>query len=596
MAHKWAYKDYNWKDLTPSNRAIFEQIELLILPLRSNINLLEAELNNSQISKIFTTAEELGKQQNIKTGFGKLVSFPAETNAKINKILTSFGSRLQQSTPVAKVDEKFEQLQIKIKNVLNKSNAGKKVLLIVDQLGQFAKDHPQWQSAIIGLLTAISGLTLGPASIPVVAALLRGAVELLKGEKLSTAVGKGVYAGVLGYVTASVASALIGYFESIRIESITSIGPSDVGIKVISFNGSSTNTVEGMRWTHWFKLDSATVDPTMRESITNAMRSLGRGDLQAYDQLLNYATEIQSPSYISRLQQLVTDAKISKVANDGFLQGIKSIGKYAVAASAGAATTLVPDKKGVKLPESLLEGLWNDLTLVFSASRLEKIWNKYGNPTDSVDIARILADLGMTVEDIEEVFKSANLADSDIKSTMRELMYGDSTDIPFISGIPDLDREAKIIFKTNGLDEFVKYWENKLVDLEKELEKTKPSSTSINSTSTSLPAENTWPALRGEITTALKEKNLSAAKELLTKLTNLTGPQKTLILQNIELSGMQNTSIEQLVNILNSHAIIAESSIISQVSKILLENNLTWRDLGYTTAIKDVILNKVIIV
>lgn len=597
--HKWAYEQFGWSDVTPSQRKLFEQIELDLLPLRRDIvKLIEADLSSDQIGKIFTSAEEISRDKGLRTGFGKAVGFPKDTMIKINKVLTNFGEKLQNSGPVKNADQKFEELKASLRSKLEKNPKGKSALGFIDALGSAAKSHPKWQGAIIGVLTALSALALGPAAIPVVAAVLRGAAEIVKGEKLSTAVGKGLYAGALGYLGAQIASAFMGWFEGLRIASISPVGPRDLGFEKISFNATNTYQVNGMEWTRWFRVSDVTVDPAMRDSINGVIARIGGGDPSGYDQLLSLARRATSSEYLASLNDALSRASAERVSNDAFLASIRDIGKYVTAAAGGAATAAadIKDKKpatteSTKLTLQIMEGLWADLTLKFGAGRLKKAWMQAGRPTDSVDVAQMLAQMGMDADDIKETLTNAGVEPSIVDQTMKDLVSArdDDVELPFVSGIKSFDDEAKKIFKSKGKDEFIKYWESKVLELEKDLEsKTKsaekPSAKQLDG-----------PALFAKIQAALNAKDSMAVVKLLGPHQKVTSVLKQKILLSLDKSPLGGDEKEELRAIIKD-ATVAEQTVFNEVTRMLKEHNMSWKQLGYQLIIKEPTTGAVVLI
>ena len=57
MNHAWAYKEYQWTDLSPNAQRVIESIELSLLSLRSDVRkITESELDADTIKKIFGAA------------------------------------------------------------------------------------------------------------------------------------------------------------------------------------------------------------------------------------------------------------------------------------------------------------------------------------------------------------------------------------------------------------------------------------------------------------------------------------------------------------------------------------------------------------
>ena len=591
--YNWTYLQYNWTDLSNNQKAMFETLELDLLPIRRELTrLLEAEMTASQINATFANAETISRDKGLRTGFGKVAVFPKETMQRINGVLSDFGKKLQNSQPVKNIDEKFSRIQEVLRSKLERNEHGQHILALVDSLGNFARAHPNWQGAIIGFLTAISGLALGPAAIPVIAALLKGATELVKGELLSTAVGKGLYAGALGYLGAQLASAFMGYFESIRISNIASIGPAELGFRTISLDANSVNTVDGMQWTRWFKIENVTVEPVMRGSISDAVMQIASGDLTAYDRLVELGRRAVHPDYLAELRRTVSAANMANISNDAFLTSIRTIGKYVVAAAGGAATMAadikptrsVPESKKLTLP--IMEGLWADLTLQFGAGKLIKAWNQSGKPTDSVEIAKMLANMGMTVDDISASLMAAGLSADDTTQTIKDLQNDndDDLDIPFISGFKRYDDEAKEILKNDGLKAFRKYWEVKLSEFEKDLEYASPPTDTISATPNTpdiSPRE-----LFSKVKDAINAKDVDGAISALSSVSKISTETKTKLLGLLTWSSLGPDDRKEITAVIKN-ATITEGDMFDEITEVLKKNKLSWKSLGYKTIVRE---------
>jgi hypothetical protein len=158
---------------------------------REFLPLIEASLTADQIKQMFGAIEKQSVASGAnRTVVGAGVDVAKQANETINKI----GQWLQNTTPVKNFDQKFENL---------KAKASEKFPDLADKLGamgQWAKDNPGKTAAIIGVLTTIAGLAGGPVGGAIAGQILRGSVELLKGEKLSTAIGKGVKTAAYGFI------------------------------------------------------------------------------------------------------------------------------------------------------------------------------------------------------------------------------------------------------------------------------------------------------------------------------------------------------------------------------------------------------------
>lgn len=171
--------------LTLEQRRIVESVYSELRPL------IEASLTADQIKGIFQQIEK----QSVEGGQNRTaIGAGADAVKKANEIINKLGAKLQDTAPVKAFDQKFEQLKAKVAEKfpdLAKQTAG---------LGEWVKANPGKSAAVIGVLTAIASLAGGPVGGAIAGQVLKGAQELLKGEKLSTAIGKGLKAAAVGWL------------------------------------------------------------------------------------------------------------------------------------------------------------------------------------------------------------------------------------------------------------------------------------------------------------------------------------------------------------------------------------------------------------
>ncbi len=151
--------------------------------------LIEATLSAQQIDQVFNTVQQ---DATAAGGNRTLIGRGVDAASAVNDTINKMGRWLQDTRPVQAFDQKFEQL----KTTIGQKFPGLEKNLTA--MGTWAKDNPGKTAAIIGVLTTIAALGAGPAGGAIAGQILRGATELLKGERLSTAVGKGVKTAAVG--------------------------------------------------------------------------------------------------------------------------------------------------------------------------------------------------------------------------------------------------------------------------------------------------------------------------------------------------------------------------------------------------------------
>jgi hypothetical protein len=423
--------------------------------------LIEASLSADQIQQLFKGVEQnvsatgnnrtlLGKGKDVA---GKSIEVTKQANEMINKV----GRWLQNTTPVKAFDQKFE----KLKNDINTKFPDSKILDGITNLGLLAKENPGKTAAIVGILTALASLAGGPIGGAIAGQVLRGTVELLKGEKLSTAIGKGLKTAALGFISGKAFEMLGDWVAGFREQSIP-FGTDDVGLEQISWQAQKTMAAPGMEWTQTTQGFDALVRPEEAEAIRTAVAGIQNGDASAFDSLLAVAREVNSKDYKAGLDEMVKGAWEATKNNDSILQWINGIkdGVSAAAqggvAAAGVAADgkpaakesvqnknkplsegqvyLIFDKICVKNNSMISEGVlfeagdpaapkvsaWDkikskasdigkNLTTKVTASKLASAWKSAGSPTDSTELSNFLTKQGVNPEVINKTYSDMKL-------------------------------------------------------------------------------------------------------------------------------------------------------------------------------------------
>ncbi len=318
--------------LTKEQKSIVEGIYNEFKPL------IEASLTADQIKGIFQQLEK----QSVEVGANRTaVGAGVDVAKKANDVINNVGKWLQNTTPVKMADEKFE----KLKNDINKKFPDSKLLDGISNLGIWMKENPGKSAAVIGVLTALASLAGGPVGGAIAGQVLRGAAELIKGEKLSTAVGKGIKTAALGYLSGKAFEMLGNWMAGFREQSIP-FGSSDAGLENISWDATKTLRAPGMEWTQTTQGFDALVKPEEASAIRAAMNLIkggGDGAVEGFDQLQSVAEIVSSEGYMADMQSMVDGAWKAAKDNDSILQfintakqGLQAGAQGAVAASTGS--------------------------------------------------------------------------------------------------------------------------------------------------------------------------------------------------------------------------------------------------------------------
>jgi hypothetical protein len=462
------------KNLTYSQKTIVEGIYDEFEPLIRKVSLLEQTLTADQIKQLFANIEQgatAAGDNRTMIGQGK------DVVGKANEIINNVGKWLQNTTPVQAFDQKFEDLKASIKEKLGGDDSA--IVGGLQKLGELAKENPGKTAAIVGILTAIASVAGGPIGGAIAGQVLRGSVELLKGEKLSTAVGKGIKTAALGFITGKAFEMLGDWVAGFREQAIP-FGPAEAGLEEISWQASKTMSAPGMEWTRTTQGFNALVRPEEAEAIRQAVAGIKSGDTGAFDTLLRIARDVNTEDYKKAMDGMVQGAWQAAKDNDSILQFINGAkeGLQASAQGAVAGAGVASDgqkKQPAATPTEALKynlrplteaqcallfsrisllnyqmitegAIWEqgqepegqkpsfmqrvmgkageigkNLTTKTTASKLMSAWTKAGSPSDSDSLAEFLKQQGVNDQVITQTFKDMQLPSPGTGKTMAEI-------------------------------------------------------------------------------------------------------------------------------------------------------------------------------
>jgi len=229
-------------------------------------------------------------------------------------------------------------------------------------------------------VAAIAG---GPAGGAIAGQVLRGTAELLKGSKLSTAVGKGAKTAAIGYGVGKIADMIKDFMPSASEPASAVASASDATplIRGGLWDGMSEEMrneilqkYPGTEWT--FKNDGLNLWVYDAQGGTEAMIS--------YEAMINHLRQMGHKFKesvvltVPQVNQLFEHLEISEGLWDKFKtavgQKVSNVGK--------------------------------NLTQKFTAQKFADAWKKAGEPTDSLELAKFLQSLGVSTDTIIPAFKA----------------------------------------------------------------------------------------------------------------------------------------------------------------------------------------------
>ena len=293
--------------------------------------------------------DEAGAWEKVKSAFGKGMSGVKTANDAINKL----GALAQNTAPVQGFDAKADALINKI------GDANPKVKELTQKYGEWAKKNPVKQGLIIGMLTAVASLVAGPAGGAAAGYVLRAGNELLKGEKASTAIGKGVKGAAVGALAGAAAGAITGpiadMLKGIRIKDIPLPEKPDFLKYTITLQGKDHNvTILKSDREHLNAIKSNIAQLSrVADSAGSEIQKynlLGKIDTKMWD-LKNALYDLVQPDYQQKIAQMAKDSEFARQAaidNDATMKAINAAAKTINAAAQGAATSGLADKAAAK--------------------------------------------------------------------------------------------------------------------------------------------------------------------------------------------------------------------------------------------------------
>jgi LysM repeat protein len=170
--------------------------------------IVERKMSEKEILDLFAAIEAGANatgQNRTALGRGKDAVKGAYTSAKdaISGVLNS----IQMSTPVAGVDAAYNDATGALRNAVGNDS---KVMNAIKKYRLLAKEYPKTQLFVKTALIALAGMATGGAGLVAIAGVTAAVDAAIKGEKLSSIIGKGVGAGLMGLGAQEVSAALAG--------------------------------------------------------------------------------------------------------------------------------------------------------------------------------------------------------------------------------------------------------------------------------------------------------------------------------------------------------------------------------------------------
>lgn len=469
--------------LTVQQQTVVETIYTGFRPL------IEVTLSPDQIQTIFKDVEaQLASSGSNKTIAGKI----GNVFKHADNVISKTGQWLQNTTPVQNFDSKFEQLKRAIAQKLQMTEVdvdGDKyvwkgaqwvntrtgrmatkslspelknidgpyrsnILKQIDSIGEYARQNTGKTAAVIGVLTAVAAMAAGPIGGAVMGQTLRGVTELIKGEKLSTAVGKGAKTAAIGALAGTAVQGITDSFVSmgdkisdildIGIGNVNQLGESPVSTTTVSIDFDGPNGAIHDQYPLLGTSDQITGLQASLDAYNQALES-GNGEIasQRFVDYLKKIADMSTDEHLQQMEELVQadDQKYLAALDKDFTDAknyhelrntIEQLGGNIAAISQGTASGVSAKNNksesrdltyySVKTIFESVEHLYEqpavfnklktfagNLSNKITADKLATQWKKSGSSLDSDDIYKLLINSGVQQAIANKIFANMKL-------------------------------------------------------------------------------------------------------------------------------------------------------------------------------------------
>ena len=248
----------SWQQLTEAQQVYVGRWETRVWPLMEQYSkLLEAELTPNQIQQIFQNAEQVSVEggKNM-TALGKAGKVTSDVAGKMKDEIQDLLKRAGESGPVKNFDQQYEKIKGQLATSMKGSPAGQKVLQGIEKWKTYAEENPAKSAFIIGAMTSLLAFASGGmVSGAAIGFFLKLSNNLIKGDKLSVALAKGVKGAAIG--------AAVGGLSGL----IKDMVPAEIEDIIIASDGQSVD-VSGLE-----AMDATSIEDLDPQAIENLLKT-----------------------------------------------------------------------------------------------------------------------------------------------------------------------------------------------------------------------------------------------------------------------------------------------------------------------------------
>ena len=455
--------------------------------------LIEVALDAKQIDALFKGIEQgASAAGNNRTMLGKAKDTAGAISDQVKDVwFNKLGGALQQSGPVKAFDEKYEEIKAKI------AAENPKLAESLSKYKQFADNNPKLQKFLLMIAASIAGslglAVAGGAAAGIAAtglgvgagvAIVNIADRLLKGEKASTAIGRGGTAGVVAGLSAAgvkaVSTMLNSVVDAIRpgeqyadvllgnppvevrisaedSEMLSKLGQEAMssmekqggigGLKDMLAGAGDSLPADTAEWTNWLKVTDEVakkaMDPAYQEAIIKAAGDAIDTNIALSQLTANAAKASQTLAPIigavsgqaagsagEKKQPTPTEAlqynlkPLSEAQASLLFRRISETNRTMIAEGVIWEAGNEPEGQKPSFMQKVMGKageIGKNLTTKVTASKLMSAWKTAGSPTDSDGLADFLKQQGVNDQVIADTYAGMQLPPPGKGAGMAEL-------------------------------------------------------------------------------------------------------------------------------------------------------------------------------
>lgn len=357
--------------------------------------MLEYNMTTDQISQVFQQVETgVTSSGGNRTAIGQ----GKDVASAVNRAWEDLKTKVQNSAPISDIDSKYEHAAEKLKQA---TGGDQGVMKYVQKYRDFAKSHPIAQGFIYSALIAAAGISGAGIGGAAALGLFKMVDKLLQGEKFSTAAYSGAKTGGMAYAAGQLGKSLQG--DNSAADSASqhiSGGPDRLSVdfwKSHPYYGDQLTKAMNdpsitQSWKDEFiaQLNKSVANQENTASLSSAWRMAAKAASARAGNAYGESISISRRQLDMIMEYVVTVSGTQ--LNEGPMDYIK--GKVGQAAQ---STTDWLKTKG------------HNVTTKVTVDKLVSAWKQAGSPSDSLQVAKVIQNYGVSSDIIYAAFKEVGL-------------------------------------------------------------------------------------------------------------------------------------------------------------------------------------------